>query len=417
MKDWTNEDNPEQWKKKLAGRKIYIRTYGCAYNEGDSERLTAYLMSMGSIIVSGPDQADAIIINSCIVIDSTERKILKEIRSLAGKEIWISGCLPLARSGLLSEFPSVRMINPDSIPKIITHIPLILKNPVRVVQIGPGCSGSCRYCVTRLARGYIRSIPVDEVISSIVRACEDGTAEIRLSGQDLSSYGLDTGKNTLVSLLNGIPDLREKSFIRLGMMNPKTLLPIASDIARAMNQESFFSFLHLPVQSGSDKVLESMGRGYTVSDVMHILEIFRSCLPDITIATDFITGFPGETEEDHCASLDLMRRMKPGMVHVTRYSYRPGTGMDKRNELPERIRKDRSRELIREAYAELLMKNKRRVGDEVNVLTTECLRTGSVMARTHSYECVIIYRDMQPGTVIRVKITGCTPHYLIGEPL
>ena len=105
-----------------------------------------------------------------------------------------------------------------------------------------------------------------------------------------------------------IPDLQGKSFIRLGMMNPKTLLPIASDVARAMNQESFFSFLHLPVQSGSDKVLESMGRGYTASDVMHILEIFRSYLPDIIIATDFITGFPGEVKEDHCATLDLMRK-------------------------------------------------------------------------------------------------------------
>jgi len=412
-----NKKNPEQWKKRLSGRRIYIRTYGCAYNEGDSAKLSAFLESLGSVIVSQPEEADAIIINSCIVIDTTERKIIKEMRSFAGKEIWITGCLPLARSELLADFPDVRIIHPDSVPNISVSKLKNVKTAVRVVQIGPGCTGSCRYCVTRLARGYIRSIPKDEIIAQIVSAHKQGTAEIRLSGQDISSYGQDTGEYSLVSLMEKIPHLQKGSLIRLGMMNPKTLLPVASEVVRLMKKGSFFYFLHLPVQSGSDKILERMNRGYSVNDVLLILDIFRSVIPGITIATDFITGFPGETDEDHKSSLDLMKRMKPGVVHVTRYSYRPGSGMDRKDELPERTRKERSRELIREAYAELLKRNENLVGDEVNVLTTECLRTGSVMGRTSFYDGVVICKDIPPGKQIKVKITGCTPHYLIGEPL
>lgn len=404
------------WRQCLIDRRVFIQTFGCTYNEGDSALLKVILTRQGCCITDNPDDADVIILNTCIVIDRTERNMVRTLRIYAGKERWVTGCLPLARPALLDEFPDVRVIHPDTLHEVADdEIPR--SGPVQVVQVGPGCAGSCRYCLTRIARGFIRSIPEDEICTSILRASASGAVEIRLSGQDLSSYGYDTDRLSLVTLLRKVPALQERSRIRLGMMNPATLLPIAHDVARAMKAGSFFSFLHLPVQSGSDVVLEWMGRGYTARDVLHIARIFRHEMPGITIATDFITGFPGETRDDHASSLQLMRDLAPGMINVTRYSWRPGSLMGREDELPDRIRKDRSREMIREGYADLLRNNEEMVGKHAEVLVTEHLRNGSVMARTRSYRGVVIQREIKPGTLLEVSITGCTPHYLVGTPV
>ena len=404
----------EEWKEALSRRKICILTYGCSYNFGDSAILASILKIRDSHLISDPKSADVIILNSCIVIDHTERKMIKLLQEYSGKECWVTGCLPLARPDLLQGFPDVGVIHPDSIHEAAEGLTMNLEGPVQVVQVGPGCTGSCRYCITRCARGRIRSVPPDIIISQIIASAKGGAAEIRLAGQDLSCYGHDTKAMSLSSLLNKVPHLPETCRIRLGMMNPTTLLPIARDVAKAMKQGPFFSFLHLPVQSGSDRVLELMGRRYQIADILNIQEIFRSEMPGITIATDIITGFPGETEEDHRKTLEFLEKMKLGMVNVTRYSWRPGTGMGREGELPDRIRKDRSREIIRDAYAMLLEANEKKVGTVMQVITTESLRPGSVMARSLSYEGVVIPEEITPGTLCKVKISGCTPHYLVG---
>ncbi|MDD1725168.1 MAG: radical SAM protein [Methanospirillum sp.] len=412
----TGRDPGDQsWRQCLTNRRVYVRTFGCTYNEGDSALLKTILTGQDCLITEDPDDADVIILNTCIVIDRTERNMLRMLRIHAGKERWVTGCLPLARPDLLDEFPDVRVIHPDAIHEAAEdEVPC--SGPVQVVQVGPGCAGSCRYCLTRVARGFIRSIPEDDICRSIQQASASGAVEIRLSGQDLSSYGRDTDSFSLGTLLGKVPALPGNCRIRLGMMNPGTLLPIAQETARAMKEGSFFSFLHLPVQSGSDRILESMGRGYTVRDVLEIARIFRHEIPGITIVTDFITGFPGETEEDHDLSMQLLRDLAPGMINVTRYSWRPGSLMGREDELPDRIRKDRSREMIREGYAYLLKNNEKMGGEQASVLVTEHLRNGSVMARTGSYRGVVIQREIKPGSLLNVKITGCTPHYLIGRP-
>lgn len=403
------------WCQILSNRRIYLGTFGCAYNEGDSALLKEILENQSCIFTPEPEDADVIILNSCIVIEKTERKILRLLQKYAGKERWITGCLPLARPELLKDLPDVSIIYPDTIHQAAENIYAKRDGPVQVVQIGPGCMGSCRYCITRLARGKIRSIPPDEIIAQVMKCSNSGAVEIRLAGQDLSSYGQDTEDESLASLISRVPGLPENCYIRLGMMNPATLLPDAEAVAHAMNKGCFFSFLHLPVQSGSDRVLDMMGRGYRVKDILHILAVFRREMPGITIATDIITGYPGETDEDHKDTLKLLDLMKPGMVNVTRYSWRPGTGMGREKELPDRIRKDRSREIIREAYTMLLKANELKIGVEMQVITTELLKPGSVMARSHSYEGVVIHESLKPGMICQVKITGCTPHYLVGD--
>ena len=403
------------WEEKLAGKKVFIQTFGCAFNQGDSDLLASVLESRDSHLVSSPSEADVVIINTCIVIEKTERKMLKVITSYNDREVFVTGCLPLALPKLIHNLPEVGIIYPESVHRVAKGRDKRRGGPVQVVQIGPGCRGSCRYCITRLARGSIRSIPPDEVIADITEAERTGAAEIRLAGQDLSSYGYDTGTSSLADLLRLVPPFHDTCRVRLGMMNPATLLPIARDVARAMKNGPFFRFLHLPVQSGSDRILGLMNRGYRVADVCSILEIFRSEMPDITIATDIITGFPGETGEDHEETKRLLAMMKPGMVNVTRYSYRPGTGMGREDELPDRIRKDRSREVITAAYAMLLASKKEKMGMDLPVIVTEQIKRGSSMARSPTYEGVVILEDIEPGTACTVNITGCTPHYLTGS--
>ena len=410
-------DKNDSWVEALSRLKVCIRTFGCAYNEGDSSRLATILESKGCTIVKDPSDADAIILNTCIVIETTERKMVKEILSYDGRQVFVTGCLPLARPELCHSWQVTGVINPDSIHRLSDEISPKYADAVCVIQVGPGCTGSCRYCITRVARGYMRSIPEESIIQSIGDASGGGVVEIRLAGQDLSSYGHDIPGFSLVTLMRGVPRLAETCKIRTGMMNPVTLLPIAEEVAQAMRDGPFFHFLHLPVQSGSDRVLEMMGRGYTVHEVLEIVDLFRSVIPGITIATDFITGFPGETEADHLASVGLMERMRPGMVNVTRYSWRPGTGMGREGELPERIRKDRSRELIRISYAAMLASNEKTIGSIEKVVVTEALRAGSVMARTGSYGGVVIQGEYPPGTQLYCRITRCTPHYRIGEPV
>jgi tRNA A37 methylthiotransferase MiaB len=326
--------NTNQWHEALAGRRVFLSTYGCAYNFGDSDLLVAVLKNQGSVIVPEPSQADAIIINTCIVIQATERKMCKEIMAYPNREVYVTGCLPLARPELITCLPHVRIIHPDSIHEAARTIPYTHQGPIAVVQTGPGCVGSCRYCITRCARGTIRSVPPSIIYARIATCAAGGAVEIRLAGQDLAAYGRDTGAWTLATLLKGVPPLPEHVRIRLGMMNPATLLPIADEVALAIKNGPFFAFLHLPIQSGSDKVLNLMGRGYHVADVLHIIDTFRNLVPGITIATDIITGFPGESQEDHEKTMDLIRRLSFGMVNVTRYSWRPGTGIHPDEVLP-----------------------------------------------------------------------------------
>lgn len=403
------------WEEALSGRTVCIRTFGCAYNFGDSDLLISVLKNRGSVMVTDPALADAIIINTCIVIASTERKMIKEIASYPDREVYVTGCLPLALPAYLQNHPTVKVIHPDSIHRAATMVPYIHEGMISVVQIGPGCVGSCRYCITRCARGSIRSIPPEQIHAHIARCAEGGAIEIRMAGQDLSAYGHDTGQWTLATLLENLPHLPETTRIRLGMMNPATLKPIARGVAKAMKNGPFFSFLHLPIQSGSDRVLDLMGRGYSVADIQSIIDIFRSEMPDITIATDIITGFPGETDDDHEQTMDLIRHISPGMVNVTRYSWRPGTGMTREHELPDRIRKDRSRAIIHETYAGFQKANEKKTGAVMEVIPTEELKPGSVMARSERYEGVVIREDCPLGIPCIVRITGSTPHYLIGE--
>ncbi|MFY1645444.1 radical SAM protein, partial [Methanoculleus bourgensis] len=171
---------------------------------------------------------------------------------------------------------------------------------------------------------------------------------IQLTGQDVAAWGLNRGES-LPDLLQAITEIPGRFAVRLGMMHPAPVLRILDPLIDAYASEKMFRFLHLPVQSGSDTVLERMQRGYRAGDVIRIVDAFRERYPDMMISSDFITGFPGETDEEFRQTLDLLRRAAFVKVNITRYSRRPGTPAAALKDLPERIRKDRSRALLAEA--------------------------------------------------------------------
>lgn len=413
-----SDERPESsWAVALSGQKICIQTFGCTYNEGDSSRLREIFGSAGGILVGSHEEADIVILNTCIVIEKTERKMIRLLRGLEneGKEVWVTGCLPSARGDILLEFPSVRVLLPEAIHAVSGCSPSFATGPVAVVQVGSGCLGHCSYCITRLARGRIRSIPGEEILTRIRSAVTGGAVEIRLTGQDLSAYGCDQGKPSLPSLLRQISQIRGDFRVRLGMMNPATLAPIVHEVADALRDEHLFSFVHLPVQSGSDSVLHRMGREYSVSGYLDLVRILRETVPGISISTDLIAGFTGESDEDFRATCDLLRVLRPEGVNVTRYSYRPGSTVSRNFELPDRIRKDRSRELIRIGYQILKEQKQTMVSLIYPVVITERLRAGSVMGRTYGYTGVVIYEDLPIGKRFMVEITGDRVHYLVGD--
>lgn len=405
---------PPYWVQELSGLSVCILTYGCTYNEGDTDRLRQILTSAGCSIESTPKDADAVILNSCIVIDKTERKMVRLMRELAEKPLWVTGCLPAARPDILSAFPDVRVILPDDMYGVDASYNPSSTGGIAVVQIGPGCLGECSYCITRLARGRIRSVPEDDILSQISHAVKNGACEIRLCGQDISAYGWDHGGSALPSLLHGIRRIPGSFKVRLGMMNPATLAPIAGRVADELGDDKFFSFVHLPIQSGSDAVLARMKRGYTVSEYMHVISTMRESLPHISIATDIIAGFGDESDEEFWESIYLLQTLAPDMVNVTRYSFRPGSSASQVGELPDRVRKERSRELVRVGYSILKERKAALIGTVMEVLITENLRPGSVMGRTGNYLGVVIPEVLPVGSSHLVKITGERTHYLIG---
>ena len=254
-----------------------------------------------------------------------------------------------------------------------------------------------------------------DILSRVRAAIVGGAVEIRLTGQDLSAYGCDQGRPLLPSLLRQISQEEGDFRVRLGMMNPGTLAPIIHEVADALRDDKIFSFVHLPVQSGSDNVLHRMGRGYSVSGYLDLVRVLRETVPGISITTDLIAGFVGETEDEFRATCDLLGVLRPEGVNVTRYSYRPGSTVVRDHELPDRIRKDRSRMLIRIGYEILKEQKGKMVGVSFPVVITEKIRVGTVMGRTDGYTGVVIQESLPLGERYIVEITGERVHYLVGR--
>jgi len=418
--------------------KFYIETFGCTANMGNSQELAGALQERGHI-QSSLDEADAIVVNTCAVTEKTERKVLRRLRLLQGPRLVVAGCLPAALPKSISGLScrgelgtlngsSARKIEdlfalPSSLPPLSLDPPAMLyslplspgsaQDLCGIVNVAEGCNGACSYCIVRKARGSLKSRSLDDVVERVKRMIAQGLVEIQITAQDTAAYGSDRGDD-LSLLLNRQTALPGRFMLRVGMMNPYSLTPIQEQVIHAFCSPKVYRFLHLPVQSGSDRILGEMGRRYHAPDVLRMVAAFRSCFPDIAIITDVIIGFPGETEEDFQDTINLIERMQPDKVNLTRFSARPGTAAARLYDMPDRFKKERSREMTRLWMDIAARRNSRYVGESLSALVTERGRDGTMKARAKNYLGIVVEGNPRLGSSINVEITASNPFFLSG---
>lgn len=412
--------------------KVYVEAYGCTQNYGEARLMQEALAGGGHRLTTSEDEADAHVLVTCTVIEATERKMVRRIRALAAhdKPLVVAGCMAAAqRERVRTLVPRARLLPPRKWPEIVGLLGADTVCADRaaeteaasfgwhdaIVPIAQGCAGRCTYCITRVARGAVKSYAPSDLVAQVRRNVERGAREIKLTGQDTAAYGRDTGTN-LAELLRTLVAVPGDFRLRVGMADPLTVLPIVDDLIDAYASEKVFKFLHLPVQSGDDTILEAMRREYTVAEFEDAVAAFRRAYPALTLSTDVIVGFPGETEEQFEATMDLVRRVRPDIVNVTRFSARPGTPAAS---LPDPIVgwrvKNRSRRITSLRFAIAREIHQASVGEEVDVLVTEPGKEGTVLARTPEYRQVVLHEPAALGEFLRVRIDAARATDLFGH--
>ncbi len=342
---------------KLRQNRVFVKSFGCSSNIADGELMAGCLSEAGFQVTDSPSEADLLIYNTCAVKTPTENRVVEALKKAAAnkdKRLIVAGCLPLTNyKRLKSEVEFHGVLGPGSSANVVEATRKVLNdqkivwlsenlkrkpcldlprcpiNPVvSIVPVAYGCLGSCSYCCVAFARGHLRSCNIDEVVTRVRRDLISGAKEVWLTGQDMACYGRDLGVN-LADLLQAVCETKEEFWIRVGMMTPNLVMDILPDLTNAFQDKHIFKFLHLPVQSGDDEVLKRMNRLYSVDDFRHIVQAFRKIIPDITLATDVICGFPGESREAFKRTQQLIEDVKPDIVNVSKFFPRPRTAAEK----------------------------------------------------------------------------------------
>ena len=421
--------------------RIHFECYGCTQNVGETLLYRKALESLEGIgIVDDPERADLCVVGTCVVIETTENRMLKRIRTLVdmGKKVVVTGCLPKVSGDQLpqevvqygftdvaelvalveemkSEFPLDATMEEGSEPA----------NPkTAIVPISQGCLGACAYCITRLARGKLMSYDPKEILASAEAFIQDGKKEILLTAQDTGAYGFDRKDVDLPGLVRMITSTDPPDGIdyrlRIGMMNPDSAVRILPELVKTFKNPRVFRFLHIPVQSGDGVILKRMKRRYSVELFKDILKGIREEVPDITISTDIIVGFPGEREEQFQRSYDMIKEIEPDILNITRFSPRPGTeAKDMEGQVHGRIHKERSRLLTALRRDIGLRKNEDYIGRRVSALVTEYGSGDTLVTRLDNYRVVLIPKEpgVEIGTWVDVGVAGATDIYVKGQIL
>ncbi len=402
-------------------KRVHLETFGCTANVGDEMKMRAILRNAGHEIVE-ESEADVVIVNTCTVAKRTELNVIKRLKELKekGKEVVVAGCMPAAQPDLVKSIlgEEVAMVTPmDICNGYRGEQKLDFDGVVGIIPIAMGCVGKCSYCIVKRARGELRSYEPEKICEAVKSAVERGAREIRITSQDCSAYGWDSFDIKLPELLEMVTSVEGDFRIRVGMLNPFTVIHILDELLEAFDSEKIFKFFHVPVQSGSDKVLGDMRRNYKAADFVEIVKSIRKRFEYSTICTDFIVGFPTETDADFFSSLNLLEEIKPEKVNITRFSPRPGTEASKLKDLLEREKKRRSRIFSAVYHTLAFAKNRELEGKELPVLVTGKGKKGGVIARDTSYRTIVIKKELPLGATytytVRVKEAKST--YLVGE--
>lgn len=413
--------------------KYFVEVYGCTANKSDATLIKGLIRDHPHHqLVSTIADADTVIILTCTVISTTEQRMLHRIRKLdhTKKNLVIAGCMASVQQEYLKkQFPNATLLPPRKIHLLFNNQKQKSKTEtleqkalaskqciglIAPVAIAEGCLFSCSYCITHLARGTLFSYSENSVINTVKDVVSQGCKEIQLTAQDTASYGRDHG-SSLPTLLKYIIKIKGDFMIRVGMMNPRTATTIYSELIDLYHDKHLFTFMHLPIQSGDNTILSKMNRGYTVEEAEQIVTTCRTKIPDLTIATDAIVGFPTETKVQFQKTEQLLQRIQPDIVNITRFSARPFTKAKSiPGRIPTEIAKDRSRRLTKFCKELTLKRNEQYLGKTMQVLTLKKGKDHSIISRSTNYKPVIIKKRVALGKRRAVEIIDATDTFLVG---
>ena len=426
-----------------AGKPVFaVISQGCAANFGDGERIARILTARENAQITFelpenlPGNApDAIYLNVCTVKGNAGalKLLRKALESFPEVPIHITGCAPkdfreearkITDKIAFTSLEEIAHQQKADWQPIKTAPGTLRESPyVGIVNIEEGCLDACAFCSTHLVKGRLRSYAPEGIVEQVKRLVDDGCTEIQLTGQDCACYGFDIGTDlaTLTqSILAHVPgDYR----MRLGMGNPRHMMQYAESLFECFQDERLYKFIHIPVQSGSDSVLRAMNRRHTASDFRRLAEEFNTRFPLATLSTDLIVGFPGESEQDFEATLQLLRNTRPTVANITRFVARPGTAAarmeaDAALRVPDSVKHERSA-VLAAAFQEIAQQNNAAwIGRECRVTAEKAgHRSGTSIARNEAYRPVALAGDIPAGKTLQVRITGAEPFALLGEKL
>ncbi|HNX06158.1 MAG TPA: tRNA (N6-isopentenyl adenosine(37)-C2)-methylthiotransferase MiaB [Bacteroidales bacterium] len=429
---------------------FYIETYGCQMNFSDTEIVASILTKENFLEAPSPEEAGLILLNTCSIRENAEQRIFNRLRHLKslkkknkGMMIGILGCMAERLKEQLFEEGVVDIVaGPDSyreLPQLIYSanesgkaFNILLSaeetyadiNPVRIdsngvsafISIMRGCQNFCAYCVVPYTRGTERSRSADTILSEATTLFNDGYREITLLGQNVNSYHYNNVN--FPELLSEVAKINPALRIRFATSHPKDLSDELIEVIAS--NDNICKSIHLPLQSGSNRILKLMKRNYSRESYMAIIDKIYSQIPGCSISTDIICGFCSENDQDHGHTLDIMRRVAYDSAFMFRYSERPGTfaAGKYKDDVPEKIKTQRLNEIIALQNKLSLEKNKKDIGKTFEVLIEgRSKKSAAQLSGRNSQNKVVVFTDdkHQPGEYVMVKITGCTSATLKGE--
>jgi len=419
--------------------KIWVEAYGCSASFADSEMISGLILNGGHTLAKNISDSDLNLIVTCSVKDATANKMVNRIKRLKSKPLIIAGCLPKAEKSTVEKFgPHASLLGPNSIGKTLDVInstlsgkkrieledsdmvkvglPKVRLNPVvGIIEIASGCMSECTFCQTKLSKGDSRSYRIGDIVRQVKYDVDNGCKEVWLSSTDNGCYGFDIGTD-LSRLISAVGEIERDFMIRVGMMNPMYMPRIRDGLLRSFENTRVFKFLHIPVQSGSNRVLKEMKRGHTSQVFRDANDKFRKKFGRFTISTDIIVGFPSENNENFEETVDLIKETRPDVINLSRYSARPGTKAAKMTQLNVSEVKRRSKVVYELAKNIVNERNVEWIGWRGEVLFDES-SDGVIKGRNFAYKPVVVDEDVKLGQKIKVEIIKATPYGLYGKTL
>lgn len=417
--------------------KIFVEAYGCSASFADSEMISGLIVNDGHTLATSPSESDLNLIVTCSVKDTTANKMMYRIKSLKTKPLIVAGCLAKAEQNIVEKFvENASLLGPNSLGKTLDVInstlmgkkqialedsdlskvglPKVrLNSAVGIVEIASGCMSECTFCQTKLAKGDLSSYRLGDIVRQVQTEIKEGCKEVWLTSTDNGCYGFDIGTD-LPTLVNAVSEIPKDFMIRVGMMNPMYMSRIKQNLIESYDNEKVFKFLHIPVQSGSDKVLNDMKRGHTSETFREIVKKTKERFENFTISTDIIVGFPSETEEDFQKTIALLDETKPDVVNLSKYSARPGTDAAELKQIDAAEIKRRSKVIFTQINKISLKSNEKWIGWKGKVLFDENTEEG-IKGRNYAYKPISIDEKVNIGQSHIVEITKATRKRLIGK--